>query len=149
MGFAVAGSLGILVVAEAAVLWQLFLRYGTLLVRVEDLEARGPTASPSSVAPAGAGHAVGTVAPPFALPGLHGETITLAALLARSRPTLLLFTDPQCGPCGALIPEIVAWQQALESRLTLTIISRGSAPDNVAKFSTAGVNAVLFNTIAR
>jgi uncharacterized membrane protein YphA (DoxX/SURF4 family) len=143
MGFAVAGSLGVLVVAEAAILWKLFVRYGKLLVRVEDLEATGPTAAPRSLAPAGAGHAIGTVGPPFALQGLHGETITLAALLARSRPTLLLFTDPQCGPCGALIPEIVAWQQALETRLTLTIISRGDAQDNVAKFSSAGVTGVL------
>jgi thiol-disulfide isomerase/thioredoxin/uncharacterized membrane protein YphA (DoxX/SURF4 family) len=143
MGFVVAGSLGLVVAAEAAILWKLFVRYGKLLVRVEELEALGPTPSPSSAAPAGAGLALGAVAPPFALQGLHGETITLAALLARSRPTLLLFTDPQCGPCGALIPEIVAWQQALENRLTLTIISRGSEQDNVAKFLTAGVTGVL------
>ena len=143
MGFAVAGSLGFLVLAEAVVLWKLFVRYGKLLVRVEDLEASGSMAAPGSGAPAGMGHAIGAVAPPFALEGLHGETITLAALCARSRPTLLLFTDPQCGPCGALIPEIVSWQRALESRMTLTIVSRGSAADNVAKFSTAGVVGVL------
>jgi hypothetical protein len=31
----------------------------------------------------------------------------------------------------------------LESRLTLTIVSRASTPDNVAKFSAAGVTGVL------
>jgi peroxiredoxin len=143
VGFVVAGSLGVLVLAEAVVLWKLFVRYGQLLVRVEDLEVSGSGAAPGFGQPAGAGPGIGTVAPPFALQGLHGETITLAALCSRGRSTLLFFTDPQCGPCGALIPEIVTWQQALESRLTLTIVSRGAASDNVAKFSTAGVTGVL------
>ena len=50
MGFVIAGSLGVLVVAEAAILWKLFVRYGKLLMRVEDLEAVGPMVAPSSLA---------------------------------------------------------------------------------------------------
>ncbi len=46
------------------------------------------------------------------LSGLHGDTATLESLLAPGHPLLLLFTDPGCGPCTALMPEVAQWQSA-------------------------------------
>jgi thiol-disulfide isomerase/thioredoxin len=75
-------------------------------------------------------------APPaaaFALPGLHGETWTLDALRAMGKPVLLVFSDPKCGPCNALMPDLARWQQEHAASLTIAIISRGSADANRAK----------------
>src|SRR5215204_2005101 len=80
---------------------------GRLLVRLEALEAMlgtGGEAPSQNGAQRAAGLPVGTQAPSFSLPGLHGETITLEALRAPSKPVMLLFTDPDCGPCTALLP---------------------------------------------
>jgi uncharacterized membrane protein YphA (DoxX/SURF4 family) len=68
-----------------------------LLLSVDALEAGAP-----EPVPAVTGLPAGTAAPEFALPGLDGETMTLAALRAHGRPVLLLFTDPECGPGRAM-----------------------------------------------
>jgi len=90
-----------------------------------------------------AGLAVGTPAPTFRLANVQGETLTLAALLARGKPVLLLFSDPGCGPCAALWPEVGRWQREYESRLTLAVISRGSSEANRSKVSAQGIKEVL------
>jgi peroxiredoxin len=144
MGVTVGAVFGTLALAEAAVSWNLFVRYGQLLVRIDDLAGSSGVPPAARLAPApGSGLPIGTEAPAFALRGVHGETSTLAALRARGRPMLVLFTDPHCGPCGALTPEIASWQQAYESRFTLAVVSRGSDSDNLAKFVAAGVSGVL------
>ncbi|MBV9596128.1 MAG: redoxin domain-containing protein, partial [Chloroflexi bacterium] len=47
----------------------------------------------------------GTPAPTFSLPDVHGNTVSLEAY--RGRKVLLVFTDPHCGPCDQLAPELV------------------------------------------
>src|SRR5439155_1202385 len=47
----------------------------------------------------------GTPAPTFSLPDIHGRTISLEEY--RGRRVLLVFTDPHCGPCDQLAPELV------------------------------------------
>ncbi|MDQ6615860.1 MAG: hypothetical protein M3083_14260 [Actinomycetota bacterium] len=47
---------------------------------------------------------MGTPAPEFSPPGLHGERLTLNALRASARPVLLIFTDPTCRPGVSLMP---------------------------------------------
>jgi len=83
------------------------------------------------------------VAPAFALPGLYGETITLDFLRASGKPVLLLFSDPGCGPCSALLPEVGRWQRDYAGKLTVALISRGSVEANRAKVSEHGVSRVL------
>ena len=136
--------LGAVVLLEAFGLWSLFVRYGELLVRVEQLAGREPTddAVPAPTT-SGYGLAVGSVAPSFELAGLFGEVNTLGALLARRRPVVLLFTDPHCGPCGALTPDVAQWQRVHGANLTIAMVSRGGAADNEHKFVTAGVGDVL------
>ena len=76
------------------------MNYGQLLIRIEQLETAGPH---SAAAMSG----TGAKAPDFELAGLYGETTTLASLRARRRPVLLVFTDPRCGTCASLYPDLV------------------------------------------
>ena len=81
-------------------------------------------------------------APTFSLSGLHGETVTLQSLLAPGKPLLLLFTDPGCGPCTALMPEIAGWQSAHGGVLSIALISSGGLDSNRQKAREHGVAGV-------
>ena len=82
---------------------------------------RGPAASP----PTREGLPIGSRAPGFELAALDGSILSLAGLLQRRKPVLLVFSDPGCGPCIALAPEIAAWQRDLDEHLTIAVIERG------------------------
>jgi len=86
---------------------------------------------------------LGTRAPGFRLPGLRGEIVTLEALLAARRPLLLVFTNPHCGPCQSLLPDIRRWQFEYAPALNIALVSEGTANDNHAKVSAQGVQQVL------
>jgi thiol-disulfide isomerase/thioredoxin len=121
---------------------------GRLLVRIEALEANVASVagmpSPNGVAhQAEEGLPVGSQAPAFSLSGLFGETLTLDALRASGKPVMLLFTDPNCGPCTELLPQIGRWQEEHFGKLTIALISRGTAEENRAKSSEHGLTSVL------
>ncbi|MEZ4498173.1 MAG: redoxin domain-containing protein [Thermomicrobiales bacterium] len=82
---------------------------------------------------------VGTEAPAFSLKGIHGETMSLDALLAAEKPVLLVFSDPNCGPCGALMPEVAKWQQEHADHFLTAIISRGTPAANQEKARSTGL----------
>ena len=65
--------------------------------------------------------------PRSACPGLYGETMTLDSLRAAEKPVLLIFTDPSCGPCNAMMGDVGKWQRDLAEKLTIAVISRGFA----------------------
>lgn len=98
-----------------------------------------PEAAPQPVF----GLPVGTPAPSFVLAGLYGETMTLESLRAQGQPVLLVFTDPGCGPCGELLPDIGRWQREETARLNVALISRGDVQANRAKTTEHGVRNVL------
>jgi thiol-disulfide isomerase/thioredoxin len=56
---------------------------------------------------------------------------------------LLLFTDPNCGPCNALLPEIGRWQAEHQDKLTITLVSRGDPEENRAKAQEHGLRNVV------
>jgi uncharacterized membrane protein YphA (DoxX/SURF4 family)/thiol-disulfide isomerase/thioredoxin len=85
---------------------------------------------------------VGYDAPVFFLPDLHGERMTLTSLLERGAPVLLMFMSPGCGGCVALIPRVRDWQQTLEERLTIAVLTTGTVEQN-AVFEEHGVDHVL------
>jgi len=123
---------------------------GRLLVRIETLEARpasggAPQPSPNSSQQSQpvAGLPVGSEAPPFYLNGLHEETLTLDSVRSSGKPVVLLFTDPNCGPCNALLPEIGRWQQEHQDKLTIALVSRGDPEENRAKAQEHGLQNVL------
>jgi len=86
---------------------------------------------------------VGSAAPEFSLSGLHGETLTLDALRASGNPVMLLFTDLNCGPCNALLPEVGRRQEEHAQKLSLALVSRGEVEENKTKAQVHGLSNVL------
>lgn len=125
-------------------LFQLVRQNGRLLSRVEALEGwRLASGAAPSANGSAEGLPVGTTAPDFELAGLNGERLRLDSLLASGKPVMLLFTDPGCGPCIEMLPEIARWQEDYAERLTISLISRGDPEENRAKSSEHGVQHVL------
>ncbi|MFN0072170.1 MAG: PqqD family peptide modification chaperone [Chloroflexota bacterium] len=73
----------------------------------------------------------GTVAPDFRLPDLNGVNHSLAEL--RGAPVLLVFSDPACGPCQILTPDLARLSQERAGELSILMISRGDVEANRAK----------------
>jgi uncharacterized membrane protein YphA (DoxX/SURF4 family)/thiol-disulfide isomerase/thioredoxin len=69
--------------------------------------------------------AIGTPAPGFELPALEGTTVSMRSLLKRGRPTLLVFSDPHCGPCQELAPDVAEWQRLYADELTVAVVEQG------------------------
>jgi peroxiredoxin len=144
---------GVVMLALLAGQWwflvHLLRQNGRLLVRLEAMEAH--LAEGGGVAPSENGTAlhqaeglpVGSPAPEFSLSGLRGETITLEALRSSGKPVMLLFTDPGCGPCNALLPDVGRWQEEHAQKLTLVLVSRGEVEENKTKAQEHGLRNVL------
>jgi hypothetical protein len=86
----------------------------------------------------------GTPAPTFCLGDLSGQEQTLHSFSVRGKPVLLIFVDPECRSCNALLPQIARWQYMYASQLTIALLSRGSSEANLALNSQYGLtNLVL------
>ena len=128
---------------------EMLKQHGGLLRRIDALEA---VLAASGLTPPGiqerggvvvAGLPVGAPAPAFSAQSLGGDSVALHDLLAAGVPLLLLFTDPQCGPCDALMPEIAAWQRDQSDRLTVALVASGERALNQAKRDAHGLVNVL------
>lgn len=123
------------------VLYGLLRQNGRMLLRIEALEAALDDGAPR---PAGrvfadrslaksrinrSGLAKGTPAPAFRLPMLDGGEATLEAYAGKR--LLLVFSDPSCGPCTALLPKLEA--AARQSDVAVLVVSRGGADANRRK----------------
>ncbi len=138
------------VVIIGYILVHLLGQNGRVLLRLDTIEAsqqngvaQGIAAAPAAPAAPAPGLAVGTAAPAFKLEGLFGETQTLDAIRANGLPTMVLFTDPTCGPCNALLPDVGKWQRDNIGKLNIAVITSGSPEDNKAKVSEHGISNVL------
>jgi methylamine dehydrogenase accessory protein MauD len=137
-----------LLAAQWLFLFGLMRQIGRLLARLNAVEERiaaaGLAPAPSeNGAHSTAGLPVGSPAPAFALEDLDGEEVTLDGLRASGKPVMLLFTDPNCGPCAELMPEVSRWQQQYAEQLTISVVGRGTAAENSAEVSEHGVENVL------
>ncbi len=129
--------------ALAAVGWltfHLMQQHGRLLIRIEALEGDEGDVRPSVPE---AGLPIGAIAPTFTLASLDGGGVTLEQLRQAGRPVALIFTDPKCGPCTVLMPEIGHWQQEHANDVTLALLSRGTVEANAAKAREHGLTNVL------
>ena len=138
-------------------LYRLVRQNGRVLARLENLEQRtgtgGPPAAAGLAGLAGVRHAsgqgpvrglaVGVPAPEFELPAADGRRVSLRALLGRGLPVLLLFSDPGCGHCTALLPQVAGWQHQHRDRLTIALATRRSAGHNAATPQAPGLRDVL------
>ncbi len=78
----------------------------------------------------------GTSAPSFRLPRLDGGELSLEEL--RGKRVLLIFCDPQCGPCNALAPQLEKFHRG-HPEIALVMISRGESKENRAKVKEHGL----------
>jgi len=88
---------------------------------------------------------IGTPAPGFALQSVNDEEsiVTLEQLQARGHPVLLVFASAGCHSCVELFPSIRRWQQTLQERLTIAVISSGSVKANRALVDEHGLADVV------
>jgi peroxiredoxin len=139
----------VLLAAVAWLLIQLLGQSGRVLLRLDNLEARlagrpMPAIVPATPAPLPElGLPLGAPAPAFSLASLRGEALTLDDLRGAGKPVLLLFSDPGCSPCNALLPEVGRWQRDHAGVVTLAVVGRGNAKANRAKSTEHGLTRVL------
>jgi thiol-disulfide isomerase/thioredoxin/uncharacterized membrane protein YphA (DoxX/SURF4 family) len=149
---------GVVVLSLSAGQWwflvHLLRQNGRLLVRLEAVEATlaeggsvvGASQNGTHVHQEAEGLPVGSEAPNFSLSGLYGESLTLEALRSSGKTVMMLFTDPGCGPCNALLPEVGRWQEEHAPKLTLSLVSRGEVEENKTKAQEHALkNVVLQN----
>jgi uncharacterized membrane protein YphA (DoxX/SURF4 family)/peroxiredoxin len=122
---------GLVLIAVLALQWwflvNLLRQNGRLLERLEAIEAHLRIA-PSRADRAAPGLSPGRPAPDFTLPGRDGRTRSLGSLLgvAGGKPLLLVFSDPDCGPCADFLPELLPFDDEHASGVTLALITRES-----------------------
>jgi peroxiredoxin len=78
----------------------------------------------------------GTAAPDFRLPGLDGSEVSLADFGCRR--VLLVFSDPDCGPCDELAPRLQDLHRERPD-LQVLVVSRRDAETNRAKAAALGL----------
>jgi peroxiredoxin len=84
-----------------------------------------------------AGLKAGTAAPAFRLPRLGGGELALEDF--RGRRVLLVFSDPKCGPCDQLAPDLEKLHRQ-GSDVQILMIGRGDPEANRAKVTTLGLS---------
>jgi thiol-disulfide isomerase/thioredoxin len=130
----------LLAVAAAAALALLALlrQQGRLLLRLDAIEAaldRAGVKLPEALDPAEqalfvTGLPEGSPAPAFELPTPGGLSRSLTDLLQPGVPLALLFVDPSCGPCRALLAEVSGRDGG--SEVAVAVISSGDEEANAA-----------------
>ena len=117
-----------------AVLYQLVKQNGRIIARLDALEHRlegGGDHSARSRLERG-GLKAGTPAPQFELPEIGGGTVSLATF--RGRRVLLVFSDPECGPCNEFAAQLVQLHRRHTGNgLAVLMIGRGDPAENRRK----------------
>jgi len=125
--------------------YQLLAQNGRILARLEALEQlaesdraeAGPTADTRKESLKKSqlirdGLPAGTAAPDFRLPRVGGGELSLSQY--RGRKVLLLFSDPTCAPCNALLPDLQR-RYAAGSEVDVVMVSRGDPATNASKIA--------------
>ena len=80
----------------------------------------------------------GVSAPTFELPDLGGRPVSLAD--EHGRRVLLVFSDPECGPCDALLPDLARLEREHRGNgLAVVMVGRGEPEENRRKAEAFGV----------
>lgn len=135
-----------LLAGMAWLLTHLLGQNGRLLVRLDAVEAalRERNLLPEvEEEESDEGLPLGTPAPAFAITDLDGRKVTMETLRAPGKPMVLVFSDPTCAPCNALLPDIGRWQSDPAHPVTVAMISRGGAEANRSKRNEHGLTQIL------
>jgi peroxiredoxin len=79
----------------------------------------------------------GTTAPAFRLPGLEGGSFALEDY--RGQRVLLVFSDPECGPCQHLAPTLEEFHRT-RADIQVLMVSRGAETINRSKAAELGLS---------
>jgi peroxiredoxin len=80
----------------------------------------------------------GTPAPTFTLPDTNGRTVSLESY--RGRRVLLVFSDPNCGPCDELAPHLARLhREHRDNNLAIVMVGRGDLAENQRKVAALGL----------
>jgi peroxiredoxin len=133
------------------VAYHLLRQNGRTLLRVEaletELERQAAGGAESTPRPFGDrslagsrlnrnGLPVGTAAPPFTLPRLDGGELSLSDYAGRA--VLLVFSDPDCGPCDLLAPKLERLSKKTPA-VSVVMVSRGDPDRNRRKVAEHGL----------
>jgi len=139
----VCGLLGCILLALVAwLLIRMLRQQGRILVRLDAMTlTRGVEAplAPKLVHIDRHPLPIGAPAPSFSLPNFAGVRTALETLVASGKKLLLLFVNPDCGACTALIDDVRTWTHL---SLTVALVSRGDRNHNLSKFG-IGANVLL------
>jgi peroxiredoxin/uncharacterized membrane protein YphA (DoxX/SURF4 family) len=119
--------------------FHLLRQNGRLMLRVETIENKAG----SNADPVQPGLPVDSAAPDFSLAALDGGTVTLDLASEAGKPLVLVFSEPQCSICDALLPDLAAWQREFQDRLWIGLVSRGTEDANRAKIAKHEIRNVL------
>jgi len=152
---AIVGALFVLTWAAlgftAWVAYNLLRQNGRTLLRIDALEAEIERLVANSEAPSATGNGdrslarsrinrnglrPGTIAPAFTLPRLDGGELSLADYAGRR--VLLVFSDPDCGPCDLLAPKL-EWFSRTTPDVSVLMVSRGDPERNRRKVAEHGL----------
>ncbi|MDQ3866029.1 MAG: peroxiredoxin family protein [Actinomycetota bacterium] len=80
----------------------------------------------------------GSAAPDFDLPDLGGRTVSLTDY--RGRRLLLVFSDPECGPCDALAADLARFhEEHRDNGLDIVMVARGGIEENRRRVEEHGI----------
>jgi peroxiredoxin len=80
----------------------------------------------------------GSRAPSFDLPDLQGRMVSLDDY--RGRALLVVFSDPECGPCDAVGPDLARFhREHRDNGLDVLMVSRGEPEENRRKAAEHGI----------
>jgi thiol-disulfide isomerase/thioredoxin len=137
-----AGVAGLNLLLLAALGWlfvQLLQQNGRILMRLEGLNGQAGSGAAGRHLPPAPGLPVGSPAPVFVARDMEGRAHTLGELGDGGRPFLLVFSNPECGPCRALLPEVAAWQTDYAATVAVVLVSEGTPEANRGDVERAGV----------
>lgn len=132
-------------VAQGWVILHLYRQHGRILLRLDGCETalRDSGLLVATNPHTQLGLAVGFDAPSFEISVVSGGTTTLEQLRGFGRPVLMIFSDPGCSPCNALMPDISRWEREYADTVTIAVISTGSVEAHRAKTFGYGLKHVL------
>ena len=89
------------------------------------------------------GLALHSPAPAFDLASYEGNRGSLDRLLHYGKPLLLIFTNPNCGPCVTLFQEVREWQRDYREQITIALITQGTIKENFVNVTRNSLANVL------
>ena len=123
--------------------WLLLIGVLVVVVAIPLYLHRQQKLLPVNTSAAPQGLPLDSIAPPFELTAYAGGKRSLTQLLAYGKPLLLVFTNPNCGPCVVLFEEIKEWQHSHSEQLTIALISFGTIKENFVNVARNRLGQVL------